>query len=271
MDARSKVGGWIGVLAAVLGTAGAFYLFTGDWWPLYNAELAHGRWDEAKIVAYILPGLNDLMMASGVLWAISAYGFFTSRRWAWSLGVVAAVATLVGSFFWTIPAMSRGVAPRYMFVFIPNFLFYLTLLWYVKPVNRWLLALSVLTGIAYVLTFMDGVASTDRIILGQGAVFVACQRLNWLAAAAWAVATAGLAHYRSWARVVGMGAGLLGFVGGTPVSVLAMMQSGEISLFAPAPVLSLLLAVLLLLPPVARWYDRLCGTATPTAEVARAA
>jgi hypothetical protein len=251
-----NLGAVVALTGAVLGIVVSFIIFLQWYEPLMATEMAAGRPDEALIVQYVIPLLNDIGMLAGVLWALAAYGFFSRRDWAWPVAVVANVLALQGSFFPMIPALSRELTPAYALVFIPNLVTYFVLLWFVRRADWRIIAFSLFSGIAMVLSFMNGVASTDKIIVDGAPLYVAVQRLNWVAAAGWAVFTIALILKPvEGVRVLGIGAGLLEGVMGIPLGLATSLPEGGFSMFFPAPLLSLGLMVLLLLP----WGRRLFG------------
>ncbi len=266
MTLRDKVSAWSSLFVAVMNTLVAFYLFVSDWWLVFETEIAHGRPDEAEIVRWILPGLNDLIMIGGVIWLMAAYGFFTHAKWASSAGVIASVVSMVGAFFWMIPPASRGLFPSYLWIFLANMAGWAIMALHTRRLALWVAGISLLAGMTYVLTFMNGIASTDRIIVTGRAIYVAAQRLNWASAVAWGVAVIGMIHLKPWARLLGIGAGVLGFLAGAPLAYATMQASGTFSMFAPAPAMGLLLAILFALPRFAQRYDQHCETTTSAAQ-----
>lgn len=249
MDERRKLGLITALIGAALGLAGAFLLFTNWYEPMQAAELAAGRPDEQIIVKYIIPALSDFGILAGAIYAIGAYGFGTRQPWAWPLTVIANVVALQGSFFPMIPAASRGLPPAFGLVFLPNLILFFLLQQVVRrrPWSRTILCLF--TGMAFVLSFMNGVASTDRIMVMGWPLYVAVQRLHWVASIGWGVATCGiLLAPEEWVRVVGMTAGVLEAVVGFPLGIATTINFGHFSMFFPAPVLSLLLCILLAIP-----------------------
>jgi hypothetical protein len=265
MNERSKAGGIVSLFGAVVGIVGVFAAFLLAYELMINVELAAGRPDEAIIVRYVIPFLSDIGIMAGVLWAVAAYGFFKEQEWAWTAALIANVASLLTGFFGMIPAASRGLFPTFSIVFVPNLITYLLLLGYVRQVDGKIVALSFLSGITYVLAFMNGVATTDKIILSGRPFLIAVQRINWVAAAAWAVFTVGLLKRKRWTKRVGLGAGLMTLIAGVPLAVVSTINEGRFSLFSPAPLLALALLVILLAPAgnrmVTRWIER-----RPTAE-----
>jgi hypothetical protein len=114
---------------------------------------------------------------------------------------------------------------------------------------------ALLTGIAYIFCFMNGVSSTSRIITHGAPIFVLVQRLHWLAMLGWAVVTVGLlTSPRSWMRVLGLLAGMTELVVGVPLAFVTAQQLGRFSLFALGPIASLILLVILVWPGLWEWW-----------------
>jgi hypothetical protein len=256
---------WGALLAAIGAIAGlfGFYLFIQIYNPMIQVELNAGRPDEAVVVRYVFPLLGYLATGAGVLWMLSFYGFLLRERWAWMLGIIAATISLLSGFFPMIPAMSRGAAPVTAALFFPNLVLWVGLL-FVRRTDWRIGTLAFAGGLAYVLSFMDGVATIDKIQLSMGqpllnGMYVMVQQINWWGTIAWAVFIFALLGRKSWAQVVGLGAALLSCIGGFPLAVVSTLETGRFSLFAPSPVLSLALLVVLLLPSTRRlmaaWAD----------------
>lgn len=251
---RYKLGAAVALVGAVLGIVASLLLFIRWYDPVMVAEVAAGRPDEKTIVQYIFPALNDIGMLAGVLWALAAYGFLTRRTWSWSVAVVANVLALQGSFFTMIPPVTRDLPPYTAVIFLPNLAAYGLLLFAVRKVDWRVTLIGLFSGIAMVLSFMNGVASTNKMITTDMTLFVAVQRLNWLAAAGWGVFTIGLLlKPAEWVRLTGIGAAVLELTVGLPLGVVTALEAGRFSMFLPAPLLSLALLILLLLP----WGQRI--------------
>ncbi len=261
-ETNHKIGMIVAGLGAVICIIGTLVLFIRWYDPVIAAEIAAGRPDEGVIVQYIFPFLSDLGVLAGVLWAVAAYGFGTRRPWAWPLAVVASVLALQSSFFPMIPPVTRDLPPYSGLIFLPSLVLYGMLLGIVRRVDWRIGIASLFSGIAMVLSFMNGVASTNKIIVTGLSLFVAVQRLNWIAAIGWGVFTAGLLiKPREWVRVAGIGAGLLEIAVGFPLGIATALEAGRFSMFLPAPLLSLGLLTLLLLP----WGQKVAPRLKPTA------
>ena len=253
MKDNGKLGAVLAAVGTLLGLL-AFYLFISIYNHMIQVELDAGRPDEALVVRLVFPILGYLAITAGVLWALSLYGFLVKDTWAWMLGLVAATLTLLASFFPTIPAMSRGDTPVTGAVFLPTLLLWIGL-FFVRKMDRKIAVLAFVAGLAYILSFMDGVATIDKIQLSAGdamlnGMYVMVQQINWWATVAWAFFIFTLLGRKRWAQVIGMFAALMAMVGGYPLAVVNTMEQGRFSMFLPSPVLSTVLLVILMLPAV---------------------
>jgi hypothetical protein len=114
------------------------------------------------------------------------------------------------------------------------------------------------TGMTFIFCFMNGVASWSRMITIGSHIFVAVQRLNWVAFIGWGVVTIGiLVRPREWVRITGLAAGFLELVVGTPLAIVTTISLGRFSMFSLGPIFSLVLVVLFVWPN--RW-QRITGS-----------
>lgn len=251
MKDNYKLGIVLAVVGVLVGLA-AFVLFIQIYNPMIQIELDAGRPDEAVVVRYVFPLLGYLATAAGALWAVALYGFINKENWAWLLGLIASTIHLLAGFFPMIPAMSRGAPPLMAAVFFPSLLLWIGLM-FVRRVPWKIAALAFTAGLAYVLSFMDGVATIDKIQLSVGqsllnGMYVMVQEVNWWATIAWAVFLFALLARKAWAQPLGLFAGIMAALGGYPLAVVNTMEVGRFSMFLPSPVLSTLLVVALVLP-----------------------
>ncbi|MEW6232569.1 MAG: hypothetical protein AB1566_09700 [Chloroflexota bacterium] len=251
MKDNFKLGTILAGIGALVGLL-AFYLFVQIYNPMIKLELNAGRPDEAVVVRYVFPLLGYMAITADVLWMLVLYGFLLREKWAWMLGIIASTLSLLAGFFPMIPAMSRKATPVTAAIFVPSLILWVALL-FVRKTDWKIGALAFVAGLAYVLSFMDGVATIDKIQISVGqdtlnGMYVMVQQINWWAAIAWAVFIFGLLGRKSWAQVVGLGAGLMACLGGYPLAVVSTLEAGRFSMFAPSPLLSSVLVVVLLLP-----------------------
>jgi len=260
---KNKLGGILAAVAAIIGIIGHFVLFF-QWYQVgMHAESAEPGCE--ILLKTIHPLLANLGLLGAAMFAVSSYGFFTKRRWAFTLSVVGIIAALLASFFINIPFMAASLPPVYFALFLPYLLIYFLIMITVagRSWSRTLLAL--LTGIAYIVCWMNGVSSTSRIITVGADIFVLVQMLHWVAMAGWAVVTAGiLIQPKEWQRVLGLVSGVLELFVGIPLAAVTAQQLGRFSLFALAPIVCLILVILLVWP--GKWKKWTSTAPTTQAE-----
>jgi hypothetical protein len=247
MRINNKLGIVFALVGALMGIVGHYYIFL-NWYEIGMAAEAAEPGCEI-LLKWIHPALFDLGVLGGVLYLVSAYGFFTNRNWAFPVGVIATVLALQGAWFINVPYMSADLPPVYFTIFWPYLLLYFL---FMVPVGRvpWSRTLlGLVTGMTYVFCLMNGIASLSRIITIGAPLFVAVQRLHWLAMIAWGVVTVGiLLRPMEWMRVTGLAAGTLELVVGIPLAIATTQQLGRFSLFSLAPIFSLVLVVTFVWP-----------------------
>jgi hypothetical protein len=201
------------------------------------------------LLKYIHPGLADLGMLAGAFFAVSAYGFFTRKNWAFLLSVIGIILALLASWFINVPFMAASLPPVYFILFWPYLIIYFLMMVMVGNISWSRTLLGLLAGMAYIFCFMNGVSSTSRIITHGAPIFVLVERLHWIAQIGWGVVTAGiLLRPREWHRVVGLVAGSTELIVGIPLAVVTAQQLGRFSLFALAPISCLALIIILVWP-----------------------
>jgi len=240
-------GGILATIAALMGIIGHIVLFM-QWYRIgMGAESAEPGCE--ILLRYIHPFMADVGLLGGVLFAVSAYGFFTRRKWAFILSVIGLVLALLGSWFINVPYMAADLPPIYFPLFWPYVLLYFLFLRWVEKVSWSRTLVALLTGVAYIFCWMNGVSSTSRIITHGADIFVLVQRLHWAAMLGWAVVTVGIIlKPKEWMRMLGLVAGATELVVGIPLAAATAQQLGRFSLFALAPIACLVLVVLLVWP-----------------------
>ena len=258
MKTNEKLGAGLGVFGSLLGVFGHFWIFL-NWYERGMAAEAAEPGCEI-LLKYIQPAIADLGILGGVLFAVGAYGFLTSKRWAFLVSVIAIVLALQGSWFINVPYMSAGLPPVYFPLFWPYLVVYFLLIVFVGQVSWRRTLLGLLSGMAYVFCLMNGIASLSRIITVGAPLFSLVQRLHWVAMIGWGVVTVGIIiQPREWMRVLGLSAGLLELVVGIPLAYSTAISLGRFSLFSLAPICSAILVGLILWPNV---WDRLTEVST---------
>jgi len=253
MKDKNLLGGILASVSALMGIIGHFVLFLN--WYQVGMHTQSAEPGCEILLKYIHPAMADLGILGGILFAVSAYGFFTRKNWAFLLSVIGIVLALLGSWFINVPYMAASLPPIYFPLFWPYLIIYFLLMRGVGNISWSRTLLALLTGIAYIFCFMNGVASSSRIITQGAPIFVLVQRLHWFAMFGWAVVTVGLlTNPKDWMRVVGLVAGTTELVVGIPLAFVTAQQLGRFSLFALGPIACLVLIVILIWPGVwERW------------------
>ena len=257
MKNKNVLGGVLALIGALMGIIGHFVIFLQWYITGMGAESAEPGCE--ILLKYIHPLMADFGLLGGVFFAVSAYGFFTKKSWAFLLSVIGIVLALLGSWFINVPFMAAGLPPVYFAIFWPYIILYFLLMRSVGniPWSRTLLAMF--TGIAYIFCFMNGVSSTSRIITHGQPIFALVQRLHWVAMLGWAVVTVGLlTSPKGWMRVLGLVSGTTELIVGIPLAFVTATQLGRFSLFALAPISCLILIVIFVWPGL---WQRLTGVA----------
>jgi hypothetical protein len=256
MKNKNLLGGILASIASLMGIIGHFVLFFK--WYEVGMHTPTAEPGCEILLKTIHPLMANFGLLAGVLFAVSAYGFFTKKNWAFFLTVVALVLALLGSWFINVPYLAAGLPPVYFILFWPYVLFYFLFLKIVGKISWSQTLLALGTGIAYIFCWMNGVASTSRIITIGAPIFTLVQHLHWVAMLGWAVVTVAiLIKPKGWVRVVGIISSLTELVVGVPLAIVTAEGLGRFSLFALGPIACLILLVLLVWPNL---WTRLTGS-----------
>jgi hypothetical protein len=265
MKKQHLVGAALAIVGALMGIIGHFILF--QQWYVVGMHTESAEPGCEILLETIHPLMADLGLLAGVLFAVSAYGFLMRKNWAFFLSVVALVLALLGSWFVNVPYMAAGLPPVYFPLFWPYLVLYFLLLKIVGGVSWPRTLFALLAGMAYIFCWMNGVASTSRMITIGTPIFALVQKLHWVAMVGWAVVTvAVIISPREWARVVGLVAGVTELVVGIPLAIVTGGALGRFSLFALGPIACLVLVVLFVWPQLWEKATALRSPAAPPAE-----
>lgn len=238
---------FIGVLNGLL----LFFLLASIYNPTIQGKILDGRPDEAITVRIVFAMLGWVGMTGGALWGVVLYGFLNKQKWAWFWGVAAASLQILAGFFPIIPPASIGMPFPTIWVFLIAFALWFGML-FIGGVERKVMTLAFISGLAYVLTYMDGVGAVSRLQTVKesfpNGMYTMGQMLNWWGAAAWLVFILALIKRKPWTQYIGLFAALMSMFGGFPVGLTDVVRLGRFSMFLPAPILGLLLFLFFLSP-----------------------
>lgn len=247
MERNTKLGGFVALIAGLMGIIGHFILFLGWYFKGMSAEAAEPGCE--ILLKYVHPAMTDFGIVGGVIFLVSAYGFFKQKGWAFLLSVIAIVLSLQGAWFVNVPFMAAGLPPVYFTLFWPFLVIYFLIMIPVSKLSWSRTLVGMLSGMAWVFCLMNGIASLSRIITVGAPIFFLVQRIHWIAMLGWGVVTVSiLMGAREWTWVTGVTAGLLEIVVGFPLAVVTAQELGRFSLFALAPISCLVLVAILVWP-----------------------
>jgi len=250
MKNNMKLGITLAIIGVLIGLLLA-YQIASIYQSTMDGKSAGARPDEAITVQIVFAILGWFSLVGASLMGVAVYGFAKKTEWAWFIGTIAATLFMLAAFFPIIPPASVGLpsptAPTFGFAAI---------LWFgllfVGGVEKKIILLCFFIGIAYVLSFMDGVAGISRYqtvpdALPHG-IYAVTQMVNWWGGIAWAVCLLGILRWKSWVVPVGIFAALMSIFGGYSLGGLDLYLFGKFSMFLPAPIISTCLLIYLLLP-----------------------
>jgi hypothetical protein len=260
MKGNKKFGAFLAVLGILAGLL-TLYFLAATYNNVIHTHFAEGSWEESNTVRLVYALLGWLGISAGALSAAVLWGFLTDKSWAWFWGAIAATILLLSGFFPMIPAGDGGEPVPTMWVFLLAAVMWFGML-IIGGVEKKIIGLTFSAGLAYVLTFIDGVAPLSKF---QGTfqapevfvsnadsfwngMFIMSQQVNWWGSAAWAIFIFAVLKRKEWAVPVGIFAASMSMIGGYPMGIHNVTQVGRFSLFLPAPILSTILLVVILLP-----------------------
>ena len=252
MKKNYKLGIALAVLGIVTGLL-AYYILAAQYNPVIESKSLDGRMDEVASVQMVYPLLGWLGTAAGALWVVVLYGFTRKEDWAWFWGTVAATIQLLAGFFPAIPAMDSHLPTPTLIVFgLAAILWFGMLL--IGGVKQNIIWFTFVAGLAYVLTFIDGVAPIAKFTTSQddpfwNGFYKMSTIISWWGSAAWAIFIFAVLKKKSWAIPVGIFAASMAMFSGYPLGIHnAFFEVHRFSMFLPAPIISTGLLIYMLLP-----------------------
>lgn len=251
MKGNYKLGAILAVVGIITGLL-LYYILATQYNLVINSKTLQDRMDEVASVRMVYPLLGWLGTAAGALWATVLYGFLQKQDWAWFWGAVAATIQLLAGFFPAIPAMDSHLPTPTLIVFgLAAILWFGMLL--IGGVKKQIIWFTFVAGLAYVLTFIDGVAPIAKFQTSKddsfwNGMYMMAQQVNWWGSAAWAVFIFAVLKRQSWAVPLGIFAATMSMIGGYPLGIHNVTEVQRFSMFLPAPLLSTGLLIYMLLP-----------------------
>ena len=252
----------VGILTGLL----ILFLLASIYQVNIDGKIAGERPDEAITVQIVFAMLSWGGVSAGALWVAVLYGFTKKADWAWSIGAVAATVQLLSGFFPMIPPASIGLPIPTIWVF-----FIALVLWFgmllVGGVDNKIIIFAFISGLAYVLTYIDGVGAISRYQTEEkgfiASMYAMSQLVNWLGAIVWAFFIYALLKGKPWIIPLGVFAAAMSMFGGFPVGITDVVIQGRFSMFLVAPLMSTGLLIYMLTPGATKlieeWQNKQLG------------
>jgi len=260
MKGNHKLGAVLSILGIVTGIL-VFYLLASQYNQVISVKIAAGRTDEATSVRITYAVLGWLGITAGAVWGAVLYGFLHKASWAWFWGAVAATIQLLAGFFPAIPAMDSHLPTPTLIIFGAALILWFGML-LIGGVDKKITTLTFIAGLAYVLTFIDGVAPIAKYTTSLddpfwNGMYVMSQQVSWWGAAAWAMFIFGVLKKKSWALPLGVFAGGMSMLAGYPLGLHnALVEVHRFSMFLPAPLFGTGLLIYLCLPGTKKMIEK---------------
>lgn len=259
MKNNTKLGTALAVVGIITGLL-VFYLLASQYNLVISTKTAAGRLDEAASVTITYAVLGWIGITAGAIWAAVLYDFLNKEKWAWFWGAVAATIQLLVGFFPMIPAMDSHLPIPTMMIFVLAAILWFGML-FIGGVEKKIITLTFIAGLAYVLTFIDGVAPISKYTTSHddpfwNGMYVMSQQVSWWGAAAWAIFIFAVLKKKPWAIPLGVFAGAMSMLAGYPLGLHnALFEVHRFSMFLPAPLMGTGLLIYLALPSTRKMIE----------------
>ncbi|MCP4139248.1 MAG: hypothetical protein GY755_02970 [Chloroflexi bacterium] len=249
----------VGILTGLL----ILFLLANIYQVNIDGKIAGERPDEAITVQIVFAMLSWIGVSAGALWVMVLYGFLNKAKWAWSIGAVAATVQLLSGFFPMIPPASIGLPTPTIWVFLIALVLWFGML-LIGGVDNKITIFAFVSGLAYVLTYIDGVGAISRYQTEEkgfiASMYAMSQLVNWLGAIVWAFFIYALIKGKSHTLPLGVFAAAMSMFGGFPVGITDVTIQGRFSMFLVAPIMSTGLLIYMLMPKteklVKEWQNK---------------
>lgn len=294
LNTRLLVGGAVTLIVGLITAVISFLYLFAEYEGLLKGFAKVGKNAGVVLQSMIQPIFAQILLVSGILLVVAAYGFFIKRNWAFIVGFVGSTLGIFGGWMLSMFPLMVGLPMKYMLVFVINAIAWFVLMAYVKRVGWKIMLSSFIFGIALTMNFMNGNAALNKMIGNElalaskfnevahvgmakmmsgnpGLIFESIQKVLWFTAIGFGIACVAIIYRKDWVLPVAITASILSIVAGTPVAYLDTVvdKAGErLSMFAFAPILSVAMLILLLIFREKIWSEeKLKVKETVTQEV----
>ncbi len=267
---KNIVGGIITGLAGIAVPIIAIVILFENYSSILNGYAADGKAAGVIMQDIHQPLFSAILMLAGVFMLVSAVGYFYQKNWAFIYGFIGSVTAVFGGWMMAMFPLMVGLAPLHFSTFFIGAIVFLVLLLYVNKVETKLWVTSLVFGMAFVMTFMNGNAALNKIMGGNqmarmqagtkgvpsdaaphrawakmnvndGLMYELVQQFLWVGAFAFFVICIAVIYRKDWVWPVALGASIIAMSGGFPVAIADTLAQEAVSLFFIGPILGLVI------------------------------
>ena len=257
LKGNNKLGAVLSVVGILTGLL-ILFLLASIYQVNIDGKYASERPDEAITVQIVFAMLSWIGVSAGALWVAVLYGFIKKADWAWSIGAVAATVQLLSGFFPMIPPASIGLPTPTIWVFLIALVLWFGMLLIGGVANK-IIIFAFVSGLAYVLTYIDGVGAISRYQTEEkgfiASMYAMSMLVNWLGALVWGFFIYALMKGKPWLIPLGVFAAAMSMFGGFPVGLTDVIIQGRFSMFLVAPMMGTGLLIYMLMPGTTKMLE----------------
>jgi len=277
MTKKALIGGFSTLIVGLIVCITSILFFFQNYFSILKGFFDSGKGPSTVLQVYQQPIFTQITFISGLMLIVAAYGYFINRKWSFTLGIIATVIGLWTTWMLAMFPLMIGMAPLHMLNFLlVAVAFFIILI--LEKTERKILLTSFVFGMAYVMTFMNGNASLQKIIGtslmlkktataptahiaflkmndNAGLIYDAIQLINWLGALLFAIVCVAVLFRKDWVLPVAILASLISIVAGSPVAYLDSVATSTLSMFSYGPIIAFIVLIALLVFREKLWSE----------------
>ena len=270
---REIIGGAVVILVGIRIILLAILFLFREYQAILRGFYGADRIGGVIMQSFYQPIFAQIVVLAGVLFIVGGFGFLIRRKWAWLVAFIGSIIGVFGSFLLMMFPLMISEPVWHVQSFPLCGAVWVLLVTYLRNHNWKQVVFSLISGMAMMMTFMNGNASYNKILEGHyklalanpdiphvGMIkmltwsnpvllYQAVQPILWLAATGFLVVSIAVLYRQNWALPIGLGASIISIIAATPVAYIdtTVGNVGErLSMFALAPVISVVVLIMLL-------------------------
>lgn len=270
IEKKNIIAGFVTGIAGLAVPILAIYFLFENYSSILKGFADTGRPPGVIMQDILQPAFSGLLMLAGVFMLVSSVGYFYQKKWAFTYGFIGSVISIFGGWMMAMFPLMVGLAPYHFSTFFIGAIVFLLLLIYVHKYEAKVWITSLVFGMAFVMTFMNGNASLNKMMGGnqmarmqsgtQGIpspvaphkawakmnvndqlMYELVQQFLWVGAFAFFVICIAVVFRKDWVWPVALGASIIAMGGGFPVAIADSIMQDHTSQFFYGPILGVII------------------------------